>query len=785
VRLDSPLVLAPGTRLIPAAALRAEDRDRAGCAPEEAVLTRGGARARSKVLTPEGQQVARLFETPTTIPAAARSLAAARGETAEAALRRIFPLLKLLINEGFLIEAAAAAAAEEPPLPAGTPIGRFRIRRTVQLYDDTALYEAIGEDGRAAALKIARNDRTTTRALLEREAALMARLPVPPAPPLLACGEEAGRPWLATAWLAGTPILQAVRMAEGEELAGLLVALPRAYAALHRAGVVHGDVHPGNVLVEPGGSIRLLDYGYARLLDPASGFARWKRGGVGFFFEPEYAAARLAGTEPPEASPAGEQYAVAALLFVLIAGRPHLDFPYDEPRMFAALRDAPPRSFAACGAAPWPQVEAVLQRALAKDPAARFPDMDAFADTLAAAFGTPRPMVRTAAPALALSLERVLRETGPSGAWFANGLPSAPRASVHSGAAGIAAGLLTIALVREDAGLLAAARHWSERALALSDRPDAYLCPAEDITRATVGPGGLAHGPAGAALVHGLVAGATGDPEGVREAMALFLAAAEEGGEDGDLFLGTAGHLLGATLLLEACSGIEGGPDPAPLEALGSRLAERFGRLLVEEPPIGAGGRITRLGMAHGWAGLLYALLGWARWKGQPPPAGTVDRLAQLRAAALPTAAGLRWPILAGGDASRSEAHMPGWCNGGAGHALLWVLAAEMLGEEYLAVAEAAAEEATAACSAAAVPFLCCGTVGVGFARLAVFLATGKERHLDAAALLAEQAAARIRSGGLPAHSLFRGAVGHAALVAALQRPEAAVLPVFGLPVGR
>ncbi len=143
--------------------------------------------------------------------------------------------------------------------------------------------------------------------------------------------------------------------------------------------------------------------------------------------------------------------------------------------------------------------------------------------------------------------------------------------------------------------------------------------------------------------------------------------------------------------------------------------------------------------MAHGWAGLLYALLGWARWKGQPPPKGTEDRLAQLRAAALPTSAGLRWPILAGGDASRSEAHMPGWCNGGAGHALLWVLAAEMLGEEHLAVAEAAAEEATAACSAAAVPFLCCGTVGVGFARLALFLATGKVRHRDAAALLAEQ----------------------------------------------
>ena len=785
MRLDAPLLLAPGTRLIPAAALRAEDRERAGCAPEEAVLTRGGARARSKVLTPEGQRVARLFESPQRIADAVRSLAEAAGEPAEAVLRRIFPLLKLLINEGFLIEAEAAAAAEEPPLPAGTPVGRFRIRRAVQVYDDTALYEATDEAGRPAALKIARNDRPTTRALLEREATLMALLPSPPAPRLLARGEDAGRPWLATGWVAGAPVLQAARGLAGDALARLLVALPRAYAALHRAGIAHGDVHPGNVLVEPDGTVRLLDFGYARALDPASPFAAWKRGGVGFFFEPEYAAARLAEAKPPPASPAGEQYGVAALLFLLIAGRPHLDFPYDEPRMFAALRDTPPRAFAACGAAPWPPVEAVLARALAKDPAARFPDMDAFADALAVALEAPRAASRAAAPALALGLDEVLRETGPSGPWFASGLPAAPRASVHSGASGVAAGLLAVALAREDAALLAAARHWSERALAQCGRPDAYLSPADYITAATVGPGGLAHGPTGTALVHGLIAGATGDPEGVREATALFLAEAEAGGEEGDMFVGTAGLLHGATRLLDACQGIEGAPDPAPLLAFGEALAARLGRLLVEEPPIGEGGRLTRLGMAHGWAGLLYALLGWARGRGRGAPEGATERLAQLRAAALPTEAGLRWPILAGGDATRAEEHMPGWCNGGAGHALLWTLAADLLGGEHLAVAEAAAAEAAAACRLGAVPFLCCGTVGAGFAQLALHAATGDGRHFDAAADLAERAAAGIRSGGLPPQSLFRGALGHAALVAGLERPEEAVLPVFGLPARR
>ncbi|MCX8135239.1 MAG: hypothetical protein N3D18_14915 [Roseococcus sp.] len=440
--------------------------------------------------------------------------------------------------------------------------------------------------------------------------------------------------------------------------------------------------------------------------------------------------------------------------------------------------------------------------------------MDAFADALAAALDTPRAAARPAAPALALSLGRVLRETGPASPWFETGLPAAPRASVHSGASGVAAALLAISLARGEAETLAAARHWSERAMAQAQRADAYLSPADDITPATVGAGGLAHGPAGTALVHGLVAGATGDPEGAREAMAMFLeriahgwaqpwresarddearavsshletalAAAEPGGEEGDLFVGTAGLLHGATRLLEACAGIEGGPDAAPLLSFGRSLAERLGRLLVEEPPIGRGGRLTRLGMAHGWAGLLYALLGWSRQQGLPPPPGLSGRLEELRAQALATPAGLRWPIMAGGDAARPEAHMPGWCNGGAGHALLWLLAAERLGAEHLAVAEAAAEEATAACRAGAVPFLCCGAVGVGFARLALFAATGAARHLDAAAELAEHAAHRIREGGLPPQSLLRGAAGHAALVAGLERPEEAALPVFGLPL--
>nr|WP_284286868.1 AarF/UbiB family protein [Angustibacter aerolatus] len=95
---------------------------------------------------------------------------------------------------------------------------------------------------------------------------------------------------LATDWLPGAPPDQVAwrLQAAGGPLARLqvrrlVVAVVRAYARLHAAGVVHADVHPGNVRVEPDGCgwrVRLLDLGLARLDDGAWGTAPracWRR----------------------------------------------------------------------------------------------------------------------------------------------------------------------------------------------------------------------------------------------------------------------------------------------------------------------------------------------------------------------------------------------------------------------------------------------------------------------------------------------------------------------------
>src|SRR5262249_42454603 len=149
-----------------------------------------------------------------------------------------------------------------------------------------------------------------------------------------------------------------------------------AYAEIHRRGVLHGDIHPGNLLVGRDGKVSIVDLGLAQLSDAEPGSVM--RGGVGFFMEPEYARATLAHRPPSPPTPAGEQFALAALLYMLATGRHYTEFTLEQEEMFRQIAAARPLPFAEAGAEPWPALEAVLARALATEPAARHRDMAAF-----------------------------------------------------------------------------------------------------------------------------------------------------------------------------------------------------------------------------------------------------------------------------------------------------------------------------------------------------------------------------------------------------------------------
>src|SRR4029077_17229517 len=107
---------------------------------------------------------------------------------------------------------------------------------------------------------------------------------------------------------AGTAAAELRRSGDRRGLLDLCRAVAGAYARLHERGVVHGDVHPRNVLVSPTGDVRLVDFGLAHWAGAPPSLPRPSRGGIAFFYEPEYARAVLAGRRAPRASRTGEQF---------------------------------------------------------------------------------------------------------------------------------------------------------------------------------------------------------------------------------------------------------------------------------------------------------------------------------------------------------------------------------------------------------------------------------------------------------------------------------------------
>ncbi len=206
---------------------------------------------------------------------------------------------------------------------------------------------------------------------------------------------------------------------EAREVAWIGADLCRALAAVHAAGLVHGDVKPANVMRERGaggtpGRIVLMDFGSGRESgDPGAVSAT-----------PATAAPELlAGGTPAAAS---DMWALGATLYRLLAG----SWPYEAAGVDALRRaheSAPPSLRARRPDVP-AALAAAIERALARDPAARFRDTGELEAALLASIApAARVAARPPGPRVNgwLALAAVLAAASAL-AWFALRRPSAP-----------------------------------------------------------------------------------------------------------------------------------------------------------------------------------------------------------------------------------------------------------------------------------------------------------------------------------------------------------------------
>jgi eukaryotic-like serine/threonine-protein kinase len=183
-----------------------------------------------------------------------------------------------------------------------------------------------------------------------------------------------------------------------------------ALAAAHRAGVVHRDVKPENILVRDDGLVKVLDFGIARRPRPAvtpppapSSPTLTPPDQAGSFMSTLTSAGSLLGT-PAYMAPEqirgedldgrADQFSWGVLAYELLAGRLPWGTAADPLTLLAAvLTDAPVRFPDGAGVPP-AVVEALL-RALSKSPADRFPSMNDAAAALAPHAGARRPLRRS------------------------------------------------------------------------------------------------------------------------------------------------------------------------------------------------------------------------------------------------------------------------------------------------------------------------------------------------------------------------------------------------------
>ncbi len=777
-----PLTLSADVLVIPVGELPEATRSQLDCAPEDFALSRTTGRNGSKVIDAETAALVRKFERPRTIAEALILFGRERQEDPEQLLTTAYPLLKSLLDAGFLVSAEEREAASRFALEAGQSVLGATVAGQLSLLEDTELYLLRRPQG-FSVLKLERAlaGRPRLGERLAREARALAELEGGRTPRLLGQGELDSRAYLEMSFIAGVDVATAAQESrERRDRAGLLALMRgvvEAYRRLHEAGWLHGDVHPRNVLVDGAGEVWLIDFGLARRLDEPGD---QERGGVPFFFEPELARAFLAGGAPPPPTLAGEQYALGTLLYLLASGAHPRDFSLGRRDMLREIAEEPVLPFAQRGAEGWSELEEVLGRALAKNPAERFASTSELAAALAALSAEPRP-VAPAAGALDQLVERTLAAAALEGPWLSQGLLTAPTASITYGAAGVALGLLAMAERRRDPALLATADLWVERAFGSlrgpeEGREEAFYNPAIEISREIVGEASPYHTESGLHAAAALVAAAQADSRRQARHLEAFLATAERPARGLDLTLGRTSTLLGAALLLETLP--SGGPlERLPLERFGNGLMASLWQELESQGPI-AEAAIPYLGIAHGWAGFLYATLGWHLASGAPLPAGVEGRLAELGRLAVPSGRGLAWPWTLSGSGRSS--FMPGWCNGSSGQVLLWTLAHRLLGEErYLELARGAAWDAWQAPDT--FPSLCCGVAGRCYALLAFYRHTGEEAWLARAQDLALKAARLGPPQQEHPHSLYKGELGLAVLAVDLEAPEEARQPFFEL----
>ncbi|RKS16603.1 serine/threonine-protein kinase [Arthrobacter sp. AG1021] len=253
------------------------------------------------------------------------------------------------------------------PITGTTLGGRYKLTDRIAIGGMGEVWKARDQVlGRLVAIKILKEEYTNNESFLTRfrvEARHTALLNHSGIAGVFDYGEEEGSAYLVMELVPGPPlstIIERERKLDVDRTLSLIAQTARALAAAHEHGLVHRDVKPGNILVMPSGTVKITDFGIARLADQVPLTATGQVMGTAQYLAPEQATGQ-------NATGSSDIYALGVIGYECLAGRRPFTGESQIAIALAQVNDAPP---------PLPEtipapVRQLIMSMLAKNPADR------------------------------------------------------------------------------------------------------------------------------------------------------------------------------------------------------------------------------------------------------------------------------------------------------------------------------------------------------------------------------------------------------------------------------